>query len=291
MIPTNFKAVMIALFIFSSFASLADERKPTIIALSPHIVEMLYAIGAGDQIIGTTDFANYPEAALTIPRIGNAMKLQLERVVAMQPDLIIAWQSGNPSTDLARLTELGLTIVYSEPKNYRDLAQEMIHFGQLTGNAEQANQQAELLLANLSALENRYKNSEAINVFYELWHKPLTTIAQGAWPQQNIDICNAVNPFEHAEIAYPQVNIEYLVKQSIQVIIQPESFTAKKENKPPTERFNWQQWPMLDAVKYNKILQPDADALHRMTPRGLVELKNLCDDIDQARQFYQTINH
>ena len=89
--------------------------KPRIIALAPHIVEILYDIGAGDQIIGTTDFADYPEQAKLIPRIGNHAKLQIERVIALQPDLIIAWRSGNPSDDLNRLSQLGFTIVYSEP--------------------------------------------------------------------------------------------------------------------------------------------------------------------------------
>ena len=99
-----------------------EESKPTIIALAPHIVEMLYDVGAGGQIIGTTAFADYPEQAKKIPRIGNYVRLQLERVIELQPDLIIAWKSGNPSDDLARLEQLGFNIVYSQPHTFEDIA-------------------------------------------------------------------------------------------------------------------------------------------------------------------------
>jgi len=256
-----------------------SPKKPTIIALAPHIVEMLYAVGAGQQIIGTTDFADYPEQAKTIPRIGNYAKLQIERVIELQPDLIIAWQSGNPSDDLTRLAQLGFNIVYSEPKTFEDIAKEIRLFGKLSGNQAHALQLSKEFLTELKAIKNTYQNKKSITVFYELWSRPLTTVAKGSWPQQHLNICKASNPFEQVSSPYPQVNIEQVLQTPVDLIIQPMSV-----NQTAKEGFNWQDWPVIPAVKNKRIIQPDADALHRMTPRSLEELTKLCSAIDHVRQ-------
>tara|TARA_B110000208_G_scaffold28312_1_gene37002 strand:+ start:1837 stop:2715 length:879 start_codon:yes stop_codon:yes gene_type:complete len=262
--------------------SLAGDQhvKPRIIALAPHIVEILYDIGAGDQIIGTTDFADYPEQAKLIPRIGNHAKLQIERVIELQPDLIIAWRSGNPSDDLNRLSQLGFTIVYSEPKTFDDIANEILQFGQLSGHYQQAKELSKTMLSTLAQLKKSYQNKVKITVFYELWSRPLTTIAKGSWPQQHLNICQANNPFEQVATPYPQINIEQVLQTPVDLIIQPMSI-----NHMAKEGFNWQDWPIIPAVTKGQIIQPNSDALHRMTPRSLQELTKLCLAIDHARQL------
>lgn len=256
------------------------NEKPTIIALSPHIVEMLYDIGAGEQIIGTTSFADYPEQAKNIPIIGNYLRLQIEKVISLQPDYIIAWKSGNPSDDLARLKQLGFTIVYSQPNSFKDIAKEMREFGRLTGHKAQAETTAQQLLNDLDKITRQYQNKEPITVFYELWSRPLTTVAQGSWPQQLLNICKAKNPFEHATASFPQVNIEKILLSPVQLIIQPLSI-----NQTDKEAFNWQDWQIIPAVANKQIIQPNADAMHRMSMRSLKELKKLCADIDKTRQW------
>ncbi len=281
------KFLLIFLLVFNAVAQAneleneqpSQQQKPTIIALAPHIVEMLYDIGAGGQIIGTTDFADYPEQAKAIPRIGNYAKLQIERVIELQPDFILAWQSGNPSDDLERLKQLGFNIVYSEPKTFEDIAKEIRLFGKLSGHQKQAEKLSKQFLTELTSLKKAYQNKESITVFYELWSRPLTTVAKGSWPQQHLNICQATNPFEQVSTPYPQVNIEKILLTPIDLIIQPMSI-----NQTAKEGFNWQDWPVIPAVKNNRIIQPDADALHRMTLRSLDELSKLCFEIDQVRQ-------
>lgn len=279
---------LIMLFLFSissnSIAETAEDKKPSIIALSPHIVEILYDIGAGDQIIGTTAFADYPEQAKEIPIIGNYLRLQIEKVIALQPDIIIAWKSGNPSDDLARLKQLGFNIVYSEPKNFGDIAKEMREFGSLTDNAKHAEKQAQKLLSELKLIKSHNQDKTPITVFYELWSRPLTTVAKGSWPQQFLNICQARNPFEEVGMPYPQVNIEKVLQEPIQLIVQPLS-----ENQSDRTGFNWHKWPIIPAVKNKQIIQPDADAMHRMTMRSLNALKLLCADIDNTRELIKTL--
>jgi len=287
LIGNNMKKIIhyIWLFTFLSIAFANNVKaetssKPSIIALSPHIVEMLFDIGAGEQIIGTTAFADYPEQAKSIPVIGNYLRLQIEKVITLQPDYIIAWKSGNPSDDLARLKQLGFNIIYSQPNTFADIAKEIREFGKLTGHQKQAEQQAQQLLTELELIKEQYQHKVPISVFYELWSRPLTTIAKGSWPQQFLNICQANNPFEQAATPYPQINIEKVLLTPIQIIIQPLSVNQKDK-----EGFNWQDWPIIPAVKNNQIIQPDADAMHRMTRRSLGELKNLCANIDESRQW------
>jgi len=257
-----------------------SKAKPSIIALSPHIVEMLYDIGAGEQIIATTAFADYPEQAKDIPVIGNYLRLQIEKVIALQPDLIIAWKSGNPSDDLDRLKQLGFNIVYSQPNTFEDVAKEMQEFGELTGHKKQANKKAKQFLSALEVIKKQYQSKTKVVAFYELWSRPLTTVAKGSWPQQFLSVCGVENPFKQVATPYPQVNIEKILQTPIQLIIQPLS-----TNQTDKQGFNWRDWPVIPAVKNQQIIQPDADAMHRMTARSIRELKNLCTSIDETRQW------
>lgn len=254
------------------------EKKPTIVALAPHVVEMLYAIGAGDQIIGTTDHADYPEAAKAIPRIGNYARIQIEAVTALQPELIIAWRSGSPSDDLARLKNLGFTIAYSQPEQLTDVAKELRYFGKLTGHQKRAEQLAAQYEHQLTQLIDRFSARKPISVFYELWPLPLTTVANNAWPQQAIAVCKIDNPFVNAANDYPQINLEQVLVANPAIIIQPKS--AGEKNK---DAVNWSQWQTLSAIQNKTLLSPNADQLHRMTPRVLPEIEKLCQDIDKIR--------
>ena len=130
----------------------------------------------------------------------------------------------------------------------------------------------------LKRIKNVYKDKAEITGFYELWSRPLTTVAKGSWPQQFLNICKVKNPFESVITPYPQISIEQVLPALVQLIIQPLSV-----NQSEREGFNWQDWPIIPAVANKQIIQPDADAMHRMTLRSLGALKDLCHDIDNSR--------
>ena len=275
--------LLLVLFQLVSFNTLANnQNKPTIVALSPHIVEMLFAIGAGEQIIAATEYSDYPEAAKRIPRIGNHAGLQIEKFVELKPDLIISWQSGNPIDDIEKLKRLGFKVVYSQPNTLMEVAKELLTFGELTGNQSQAKQVANDYITHLNKLRVTYKNKPKVQVFYEIWSNPLSTIAKGAWPQKHLDICGATNPFFNAVNSYPQVSIEQVIKHDIELIITPLS-----ANQTDKVAYDWDKWKLLKAVKHQQITYPNADILHRMTPRVLGEIDKLCQRIDQTRAYYR----
>ena len=258
------------------------ESKPAsakkIIALSPHSVEMLYAIGAGDQIIATLEYSDYPPPALSIPRIGNFTGIQIEKIIALQPDLIIAWKSGNKLADLKKIESLGFNIFYSKPENISEISLELIKLGKLTGHSKEAITLAANIADKHQQIIDRFSATEQINVFYQLWHDPLRTIGSGSWLESLINDCNGRNIFNDAESAYPIVSLETILSRNPEVIIIP--------GHPGTIDTNnsfWDKWQNISAVKHNKIFTIDGDLLHRFTPRAIDGLELLCQSIDNAR--------
>lgn len=275
-----------------------DKRKPTIIALAPHIVELLFEIGAGAQIIGTTEFADYPEAAKQIPVVGNYLGLNIETIVSLDPDLIIAWRGGNVGRDLEKLQRLGLPIVYSQPLSLPDIARDLREFGKHSHNVALAERKAQQFETALALLQKQYQSETAIKVFYEIWHRPLTTVAKQGWAHNLLSVCQLDNVFADIAHPYPQVNIEQVLARDVQLIIQPQSpeqessktqssntsSGASQSAAKPATGFHWQAWPDIPAVQQQHILRPNADKLHRMTLRTLVELTDLCAKAHQLRR-------
>ena len=210
--------------------------------------------------------------------MGNYAKLNIEQILAMAPDVIIAWKTGNPSDDLARLAQMGIEIVYSDPHYLEDVAKELVKFAQIAGTEEQGLRAAERFSKRLKSIKAQYQNKPAINGLYELWPRPLTTVANDAWPQQQLEVCGVDNPFKQSATDYPQINIEQVILHNPAIIIQPTSHGSNQ-----ADAIDWRQWPSIPAVKRDAFLQPDADKMHRMTSRSLDELALFCQQVDHLR--------
>ncbi len=262
---------------------LASDTPPRIVALAPHIVESLYDIGAGDYIIATTEHADYPQAANEIPRVGNYARLQIERIVQLAPDVIIAWKTGNPQDDLARLEKYGLNIIYSDPTDMASVADELLMLGNVTGRQAEAQRVASAYLNRLAALRARYQNASPVTGFYEMWARPLRTVANRAWLQQHLELCGVSNPFANLSEDYPLVSLEQVLASHPQVVIQPTPHSASN-----ADALEWSKWPHIPAVANGFIFHPDADKTHRMTLRMLPEVEKLCEQVDIARVMYKT---
>nr|WP_267898650.1 cobalamin-binding protein [Shewanella psychromarinicola] len=247
-----------------------------IIALSPHGVEMLFAIGAGESILATTDYADYPAAAKDIPRIGGYYGIQIERVIELNPDLVIVWQSGNKQGDINQLRDLGFSLFNSDPKNLADVATDLEALGKLTGHQAQAQQVATDYRQQLAQIRLKNQAKPAVKVFYQLWSTPLMTVAKGSWIQHLIEVCHGENVFYDAASEYPQISIENVLLTGAEVILQ-------SQDEGNVLGINWADWPELPAVKNQHIYQFDADLLHRATPRAIQGVNAVCGALDKVR--------
>jgi len=271
------------LLLFSTLAStlVTAESAPAqrIIALSPHSVEMLFSIGAGDRIIATISSANTPAAAIAIARIGDYHGVVIEQVIALKPDLIVVWSGGNKINQIEQLKRLGFKVFNSDPQSLSDIAGDIRQLGQLTGLSDKAEQVANDYQQKLRAISDTYQNRAKVRVFYQLWAKPLMTISSGSWLNQFIERCGGFNVFGQTQAPYPKISIENVLLARPEVILVP-----KDEQTRSHDLFNWQQWQYLAAVKNNHIYYPNGTILHRPTPRVLTAMAEMCQQIDQARK-------
>lgn len=269
------KCLIVCSVIFSCSVFAAEPAK-RIVALSPHAVEMLYAIGAGESIMATTDHADYPEAALQIPRIGGYHGIQIERVLELNPDLVVVWGGGNKAEDIQRIKELGFQVFDSTPKTLQAVADELEALGELTGNQVQATAAAQSYRQELARLQRVNLAKPEVKVFYQLWSTPLMTVAQNSWIQQIIAVCHGDNVFVDSANEYPQVSLETVLLKMPEVILQ-------SQDEGNIQGIDWKQWPEIPAVKQQHIYQLNADLLHRAAPRALLGVEALCGALDKAR--------
>ncbi|TMO10510.1 cobalamin-binding protein [Pseudoalteromonas sp. S558] len=279
-----FRAFFIGLLFFSvssnTFAEqVEDSKKLRIIALAPHIVENLFAIGAGDNIVGTVDYADYPAEAQSIERIGGYYGISLEKVLALKPDLVIAWKSGNQSEDLAQIERLGIKVYLSNPTTIDAVADELLTFGEFTGNIEQSQQAANAFTQKLNGIVKSQQGKKNITGFYQLWPEPMMSVGKNTWISQLIETCHVSNVFAQSTTDYPQISIENVIVTKPQVIIIPD-----EKSKMPQPVVNWQKWPEVPAVKNGQFISVNADLLHRFSPRMLDGLADMCDKIDVSRK-------
>ncbi|MFH7566300.1 MULTISPECIES: cobalamin-binding protein [Oceanimonas] len=259
--------------------ALAYGEAKRIISLAPHITEILFAIGAGEQVVGVDEASDYPEAATALPDIANYRSINLEQVLALEPDLIIAWQSAQ-SLQVAPLVQLGIPVAYSEPKQLDDLSDELLRFGRLTGHEQQAQQVAEHYRHRLAALRQRYQEAAPVRLFYQLNEVPLMSASQHTWMGQAVSLCGGDSITADSPTPYPQIDAEFVLAQNPDVIL--------ARNLSALQR--WKDWPELAAVQQNQLFTMDVDTLHRFTPRTPGGIAGLCQQLDLVRQHRQKAN-
>ncbi|MEJ2383213.1 MAG: helical backbone metal receptor [Xanthomonadales bacterium] len=166
-----------------------------LITLSPHLAELVYAAGAGDRLLATVAYSDYPKAAQDLPRVGDAFRLDVEAIIAHRPDLVIAWGSGNPDAALAQLRALGLTVWSVEIRAPDEIAQTLRRIGSATASNDTAERAARRLEGRLAALERHYAGAESLDYFYQVDRRPLFTINGDHLISQGLALCGGRNIF------------------------------------------------------------------------------------------------
>jgi len=258
---------------------LIELAKPAqrVISLSPHITELIYAVGGDEKIIAAVDFSNYPEKAKKLPRVGSGYQLDIEVIISLKPDLIIAWRSGNSRDQLARLENLGLKVYYSEPEVIADIAKNLRDIGKLLTSSTMANKKADEFMLGIDQLKEKYKSAKKVSVFYQVWNQPIFTVNRQHIISHIIELCGGENIFKELNVISPQVDIESIIQRNPSVII------AGVGEGRTDWLSEWLRWPNIDAVKNQRIYGINADLIVRHTPRILQGATQMCTFLDKAR--------
>ena len=258
--------------------SLSSPAK-RIIALSPHIVENLYSAGLGENIVGVVEYSNYPESAKSIPIVGTSSSINIERIIQLKPDLIVAWWTGNGPEIVNRLTALGFPVYVDEPERVQDILHSINEFALLGGNPIQANEITEKWNRDWSQLEKTYASQNKLRVFFQIWDEPLQTLNGKQIISDVIRRCGGENIFEHEKVIAPRVGLESILLKDPHVII-----SSGINNQRPPWLDNWKRWRTITAVKNNQVFFIPDDLIGRHTLRILDGAKLLCAQLQSARE-------
>ena len=255
-------------------------KHPTerIVSLAPNITEVLFHIGAGEQIVGADEYSNYPEAAKQITRVNNHAAANYELILSLQPDLVIAWQSGNGDKIIKPLRKLGIPVFVVETRKMEAIPHLFRRFGQLTGQGETAELRAEEFSQRLKTLRAAQTGKPMIRTFYQIWDEPLITLNGKHMISDVIALCGGQNIFADAAPLVPYVNIESLVAADPQMIVAGGSQEAQ-----PSWYSSWQQWQGISAVVNQQIYLIPSDLMQRHSERLLQGAEMMCDYMDRAR--------
>jgi iron complex transport system substrate-binding protein len=248
-----------------------------IVSLAPHLTEQLFAIGAGERIVGTTDFADYPPAAREVPRVARAHSVDLERIAALKPDLIVTWGSGFPPAVTDAIRRLGVPVFVSEPATLTDIASSMARLGELTSTPGDG--AATEFRQRVDALRKRYSERPQVSVFYQVWSTPLMTLSGRHVVSEAIRLCGGRNVFADLAPIAPQVSKEAVLAANPEVIV-----TAEPDARPSGALNGWRRFGGLSAATLGALVTLDADRINRHGPRMPDEIAVLCEAIDRVRR-------
>lgn len=249
-----------------------------IISLTPHMTELLFAAGAGGHVVGTVEYSNYPAAAQRIARIGDSAQLDLERIVALKPDLIVVWQYGNAQRQLDKLLRLGIPVYYNEPRRLSDIARAIEQLGRLAGTETVALPAARAFVARAAGLRQRYAGRAQVTVFYQIWDKPLMTVNGDHLISDVIRLCGGRNVFAGLKLLTPEISTEAVLAAYPEAI---GGVTAEAGQAGNLD--GWKKWPRLQAVARDNLFVIHADLISRNTPRILDGAQQMCEQLDAAR--------
>lgn len=249
--------------------TLVFERPPErIVSLTPHLTEMLFAVGAGEQVVGVDSASDYPQAAKTLPRIGDYSRINHERILALKPSLVIVWMGGNRAADIHALKQMGLPVLQTQATRLDDVARLLRLIGQASGHAEEGAAAAQDFSVRLSALQVPTGHAPPLAVFYQVWDRPLMTVGGTHWISDALSLCGARNIFADLDALSPVVSLEAVLRRAPALIV--------SGSDAPDMRQQWQRFASLPAVKNQAFVRVDADSLHRLTPRLVEGVAELC---------------
>ncbi|MBF0190630.1 MAG: cobalamin-binding protein [Magnetococcales bacterium] len=250
-----------------------------VVSLAPNLTELMFAVGAGAQLIGAADHSDFPPPARQIARIGGYDRFDPETVIALRPDLVLGWSSGNPAASLERLERFGLTVFRADPLRLDEIPLDLERLGLLTGHARQAESEARAFRARLAALRLRYREAPRVRMFYQVWHQPLMTINGAHLISDVMALCGGENVFAHLNTLAPVIDLEAVLAADPEAIV-----ASGMDAQRPEWLDHWREWRPLTAATRENLFFIPPDLLQRHTPRILDGAERLCPLLETARQ-------
>lgn len=260
----------------AAFGSASAEPARRIVSLAPHLTELAFTAGVGDRIVGTVEYSDHPEAARQIARVGDAFRVDFERVLALQPDVVLAWESGTPVQTIERLRSLQMDVRTIATHRLSDVAHALRAIGELAGAEERAAVAANEYEANVAALRAEHGRRSPLSVFLQVNDRPLYTINGKHIMSEVLSVCGGRNVFASLNELAPVVSIESVIAANPQVIL-------STDDTVPDARAYWDRWRTIEAVRTGAVYTISSDYVARSTTRLVDGAREVCRALDAAR--------
>ena len=258
-----------------------DKAAERIVSLAPHITENLFAAGAGKYIVGVVAYSDYPPEASKIKQIGSYKKIDIEAIVALNPDVVIAWGAGNDELQLEQLKKLGIKVYIDDPRKIQDIADSIEDYGRMVNNMHEAIEVAQEFRIRYREIRQKYSGRAKLRGFYQVWNKPLITINDQHLITDVMRVCSIENMYGELTQLAPRITIESVLEKDPQMIIASGMGEAR-----PEWLDDWKKWDKLQAVQYNNLFFIPPAIIQRHAPRILDAAERLCEQAEEARQNF-----
>jgi len=248
-----------------------------IVSLAPHLTELAFSAGAGERIVATVDYSDHPPQARQIPRIGDAFRVDLERLISLRPDEVLVWASGTPVQTIERIRALHLPVVTFETYRLEDVSSAVRSIGRLAGTSAIAEPAAAAFDNEMRTLREQYRARPRVSVFMQINDRPLYTVNGRHIISEIIELCGGRNVFAGLDELAPAIGIEAVIAANPQVII------ATSDTVPDAVA-SWSKWRHIDAVRSGNVYTLPSDDIARATLRLTDGAREMCRTLDTARQ-------
>ena len=249
-----------------------------IVSLSPHLTELLYAAGAGARVVGAVDYSDYPPQARKLPRVGGDAGIDLEAVLVLRPDLVVAWPNPSSLKAINRLAELKFPVFRSEPRELDDIASTIERLGTLAGTSQDAARESAAFRARVRSIENRFARRTPVRVFYQVWDRPIITVNGEHVISKMMRLCGGQNAFADLPLIAPEIGREAVLRANPDVIVASGTETTR-----PDWLDGWRAFPQLSAVARDQLHVIPPGLIQRHTPRILEGAERLCRILEEVR--------
>jgi iron complex transport system substrate-binding protein len=254
----------------------AAPRQPRVISLAPNLTEIAYAAGAGSLLVGTVEFSDYPVAAQAVPSVGDAWRVDPERVLELRPDMVLVWPTGTPETTISRLRSLGLNIVEVPTQSLADVPRALRQVGRLAGTPAVAERAARNFETRVAQQRAAYAQRPRLSVFIQIDDEPIYTVNGRHVISEIVALCGGRNVFADLPQLAPPISAEAVLAADPQVILSTDDTIAN-----PLEL--WQQWPRMKAVRSGNVFKLSSDLVTRASPRLAEGVEVTCSALERAR--------
>ncbi|MFP3925748.1 cobalamin-binding protein [Pseudomonas sp. W5-36] len=264
------RPLIACLLLLIAFQAGAAQR---VVSLAPSLTEIVIELDAADLLVGVLDGGPRPEKVAGLPSVGQYGQLDIERLLSLQPDLLLLWPGSVSAAQRDQLKRLNIPTYTAEPHTLKELADQIEEMGERLGRADRGRQAAKDVRQRLAALRERYRRDVPLKVFYQVWDQPLYTVGGGQIISDALTVCGARNVFDDLKLPAPQVSLESVLQRDPDVILPSDAALLP----------GWKTWSQLKAVKTGRLFAVPDKGLERASGQMVGAVAKVCSVIAPDR--------